>query len=1289
MNLPPLTEKISPGAPGGHEFERLMHQLLLRYGDKHGFVYEPVSGRGGDGGIDGIVRKGGVPGLAGPVGFQFKWLWEDIHKGNPRRQIEDSLERAQRNEALRHWVLVTPWDLKESEREWLMGLPLREGLEAHHWGQERIDQLFELAPALFARYYPETARERIAGYDGFDFKGFAEQYRQRLALAHRKLRTLGLPPETLRERDASREIRLRDVFVPLQLVPSGEDARRPLQEFLHRRQSVVVLGDPGTGKTTLLTFLALLHAGEAKLPEFQPTPEAVPILVFLRDFIRLQKTDPKLEILDFVTQRARTDHNLPRAHRAFFEAVLAMGEAIVLFDGLDEAGSQAARRRMATVVRTFRAQYPSCPVWVTSRIYGYTGDIELPAEEFQKTRLASLDEPQIDDFVRRWYLQQLSHNEREREEQVKRLREAVRRTPSVRRLAGNPLLLTLMAFIHHGLRRLPQDRGELYEKCIDMLLKSWQEAKHEEGQNSGHKFEELKLHLNIQQDYLAHLALHIQEHSGTATAEEARGLVSRVQALNILADRHYRIALRSRPQLSLAEARDEMAMFLDYISDQTGLIIDRGGDFLSFIHLSFQEYLAAWVFTCSTTLADVNFFLRYIGIPAWEEVLLLRMYILLRTHGGSGGRTLDKIVQPLLRKFKWEDAFLGKFLAPFDLRRREKSWLTLTRTIRDNLELTETDSLIILRRALRYWLAAPSFEGEWFAVLEEVQLFAENGRQMLEKILTENLLAKSPADVIAGLHLAHRLTDIPDVTGNLLQSRRDLSALLSDLVLFSDNLHIGELLAQESSIVRWLPALTALDSPTSFLHSLAQASQSGDTPSTQLDQASLALLWRKIIADFDSRNKFASPRLQSDGAIFFRQDACIVANAYFHEVNLPFTSLRVAPVDFGETKDFFIALLCPDLAERALGLHGADDLDLLLEAWLQNLLPRLLEPTMTAASDQEKVPRENVVRALARALVHDFFSDFVRDFVRASARAFAHDLVRDFVGASVRAFVRTSFRASVRDFFSDLLSDVADDLFSDFGRALGPAFGRDFGQILAHTFVHDFVRDFSRAFVHDFSIDPDAADWEEQLISAREKEEQQDKLLSSWQCRQIGADFTSFKINERPTGNNFSLQIKISAAMPLCMSDLWSTIALAYLHSLFRYSIAKHPEGAITAQAIKSYINHYPFEVFPVALTWQERAKKLRTHLDSLHGTRGALLLTHATFASLMTGLSLDSPEWNHLVEHRDRNDVLIEASHLFYQICRFENPEANAERLKQIARESTGEAREVFEAAGLLDQPR
>src|SRR5690606_37120037 len=139
--------------------------------------------------------------------------------------------------------------------------------------------------------------------------------------------------------------------------------------------------------------------------------------------------------------QARSDHALAQAHPFFFEAALRMGEAFVLFDGLDEVGNAPARQRIKQMIEAFRAQYPACPVWVTSRIYGYTPDVRLPATEFQHLRLGRLDDAQVAEFIRRWYTLQLPDNPRDRQESTESLLQAVQRTPSVRRLAGNPLLL--------------------------------------------------------------------------------------------------------------------------------------------------------------------------------------------------------------------------------------------------------------------------------------------------------------------------------------------------------------------------------------------------------------------------------------------------------------------------------------------------------------------------------------------------------------------------------------------------------------------------------------------------------------------------------------------------------------------------------------------------------------------------------------------------------------------------------------------------------------------------------
>ena len=158
-NLPPLTERIGPGAAGGHEFERLLNQLLLALADAKGFEYEPVGGAGGDDGLDGLVRRGGVPGFNGPVGFQCKWLWGGIHKSPKAGQITDSLERASAAfPKLRHYVLITPHDQTPAEKKWLLALRPRPTLTVYHWGQARLEGLLrEQAPKLFARYYPHEA----------------------------------------------------------------------------------------------------------------------------------------------------------------------------------------------------------------------------------------------------------------------------------------------------------------------------------------------------------------------------------------------------------------------------------------------------------------------------------------------------------------------------------------------------------------------------------------------------------------------------------------------------------------------------------------------------------------------------------------------------------------------------------------------------------------------------------------------------------------------------------------------------------------------------------------------------------------------------------------------------------------------------------------------------------------------------------------------------------------------------------------------------------------------------
>ncbi|MCY1074685.1 metallophosphoesterase [Archangium lansingense] len=1239
-----------------------MHQLLLQHAKSHGFAYEPRSGAGGDGGLDGWVQRG-VPGLKGSVAFQFKWLWEDIHKGSKAAQIKDSLERVSRlRKKPRHWVLVTPWDLKPSEREWLSDLGASHKLTVHHWGQTELEHLLMRLPSLFARYYPHAAGLLPEDRLGLDFRQFALSYQAKVVQRHRHLRTLGLPPETLRERDARTEIPLRDLFVPLRfLSEDGQHRAAPLASLLAERKSVVVLGDPGAGKSTLLAFLSLLLAGEAELEGFTPAPRTVPILVSLRQFVRERSEQGGgLSILEYLVRHAQTDFSLEQAHSHFFDAALRMGEAVVLFDGLDEVGSAAARHRIAGMINSFRSEYPQCPVWVTSRIYGYTPDVRLPASELEHVRLGRLDDAQVGDFIHRWYTLQCPHNERERAEFTDSLHRAVQRTPSVRRLAGNPLLLTLMAFIHQGTKRLPKDRGELYSKCTEMLLKTWQEAKYGEDEQAPHAFSRLNLPIQTQKDYLAHLALHVQERNQQGEDEDSRGLISRPDALESLANRHLALGRRERPGLTPGEAREEMKNFLDYISDQTGLLLDRGGDQLSFIHLSFQEYLAAWVFTCQPELHDnPTFFIKHLGLSAWEEVLLLRLYIVRFEQGGTSG--FDTIVGAVLRHLERGGPSQG--------------WLMLARALRDNLDFSSGDQDTILKRAIGSWVDSPQERGTWFSALEEIKLFAEEekARKRLKELLDEACKQENPARAVAALHLRTRLLEFPAEATAWLEGHRNREQMLPDLVAFMGAPGMDVFLAERATLTDWEVALSALDGRRLYLSSLEWAlGVNSNKAGEKALRAATAVLNKKTLMELQSRRTFADVHRKSSAASLFVRPGRILSENLFYKVGFPLSAMLAGPAFPEPPAGTLDSLLNPALAAEQVesSTMSSSVLESAVQAWVE----RFIGAQMNRVTSVE-ISISGIARVFSRAFSSDFSSDFVRDF--------SSDFVRDFVRDFGSDFVRDFGRDFVRDFGSEFVRDFGREFVRDFGREFvrdfGSEFVRDFGSEFVRNFDGAFDSDFGRDFGRDFGLDPGRGDWEQQWTQFVSSEENLIRMLQDWRFWDYNFFFRTnrFDLELDPGGEELTAVFENPLAIPLLLVDALTIAANNHLFSLGRHAAVAAPGGGkYWKDVARQWSRKNPFDVYVVSLSWEEHARIYASQHGRLTGAAGALMLAHAAYARLMSGLALSGPVWARLVEERDRQDPHIHAGYLLHEICHFRDVEQNVLAWEELIKAVPAESR-------------
>lgn len=809
-SLPPLAERITGGE---NEFNRLMRQLLRIYTNPRSLFVEWHSMEQG---VDVLMSLPPATRSA-KVAFSFYWSLEQ------QRNVAFALQFGSHRASIGTWNIIAPREFSAPERVQFDLLQLRKNFRIHFWGQTEIVELLRKCPPLLARYYPEEARAYLPGYDGTDFTTLATRYREKLAHLHNRLKTIGIPPEA-RPRESRVELPLAELFIPLQLVPEERDGKpQDLLRILQEGKSGVILADPGMGKSTLLAYVALVLAGGAPLPGFSPPSNIVPMHISLRDFVLRQQQRPGLSFLDYLELDARERFGLSNMHRAFFEATLRMGEAFVLLDGLDEVGNETARHVLSAAIRAFQAEYPESRFWVTSRIYGYTENVRL-STAFSHFRIARLEKEQIDDFVKRWYEHQIG-DAQEAAEQAASLSAAIERTAGVKRLAGNPLLLTLMAFIHQGLRRLPKDRGELYDKCIEMLLKTWEDAKHGEGART-RGLDGLSLNVPTQRDYLAHLAFYIQQRNQSGKDEEARGLISRREAIEALARRHLTRARRERPALTELEAREEMAHFLDYVCDGTGLVLDRGNDQLSFIHLSFQEYLAAWVFLCDKDLSGgPSFFLEHLGDPAWEEVLLLRLYIVL-WGGGGGEAEFDQIVGAILRALERRD--------------NPQGWLMLVRAIRDDLEFAQRDQREILQKAIGYCVEHGFAISRWFDALNDVRFFGERARELLHHLITEmRLQARKSTNAIALLQLEAALFSFPKGAATWLQTRTDLGDMLAGLVRFSHEPSIRDLLAKHgkpADFVRGLQTFHFVEYQILFYWMLSPIS-------TAAEEGAAAVLW--------------------------------------------------------------------------------------------------------------------------------------------------------------------------------------------------------------------------------------------------------------------------------------------------------------------------------------------------------------------------------------------------------------------------------------------------------------
>ena len=373
-------------------------------------------------------------------------------------------------------------------------------------------------------------------------------------------------------------------------------------EVVTKYPKLMVLGKPGTGKTTFLKFLAL----KCSQGTFQP--DRLPVFFCLKYFVdKFKNAIPQslMSLQDYIYQ----EFTSCGFEAAAVETLLEQGRLLILLDGLDEVPESKIEDIFQQINQLSQRYYQNQFV-ISSRIAAWS--YRFPG--FTEVEIADFTRQQIEAFAKNYFVATARTNREEGLDKASLFIEQLEENENrrIRELLITPLLLNLACVVFQAKAKFPTQYSKLYEEGLNILLVKWDRAK-------GIKRDEVYGNLSLVEK------IKLLNQVGFIAFERREYFFEQSKIQQYIAN-----YLRLLPE----GETDPVALQLDSeavlksIECQHGLLVERSHGMYSFSHLTFQEYFTARHITTSYFVAETNDLLQHqlvnhITEKRWREVFLL------------------------------------------------------------------------------------------------------------------------------------------------------------------------------------------------------------------------------------------------------------------------------------------------------------------------------------------------------------------------------------------------------------------------------------------------------------------------------------------------------------------------------------------------------------------------------------------------------------------------------------------------------------------------------------------